>query len=186
MSHSKPTELTVHPRDVRGLFAEPQFDPFLDNPDALLSVAQVPLLADVTPHLGEMKLRILLPSEDVTPQTKTAIERALTRFCSRKIREARVQLIAWRRSAISAMVYSLIFFAISLALSAAVLRASFIPETLRTLASESLIIAGWVIMWQPMDTLLQGWLPIRAEERTFRAIASMRTTVEAAPEGGRV
>jgi hypothetical protein len=33
-------------------------------------------------------------------------------------------------------------------------------------------------MWQPTDTLILGWMPIRKQERTFRAIASMRTTVE--------
>jgi hypothetical protein len=44
------------------------------------------------------------------------------------------------------------------------------------------VIAGWVIMWQPMDTLILGWLPIRQQQRTFRAIGSMRATVEAANE----
>jgi hypothetical protein len=41
-------------------------------------------------------------------------------------------------------------------------------------------------MWQPMDTLIQGWLPIRQQERTFRAIDSMPATVEAAGEERRV
>lgn len=180
MSSSKPAELTIHPRDVRELFSEAEFDPFMDDPDALLSIAQVSHLADLTSRLGEMKLRVLLPPAQVTPQTKMLVDRALARYCSRKIAEARLQMRAWRRSAASSVFIALVFFAVSLALSAAVQRAILIPEALRTLASESLIIAGWVVIWQPMDTLIQGWLPIRAEEQTFRAIASMRTTVEAA------
>jgi hypothetical protein len=51
---------------------------------------------------------------------------------------------------------------------------------------ETLVIAGWVIMWQPMDTLILGWLPIRKRERTFRAIASMHATIETSnPDGAR-
>ena len=150
MSYDKPPDLTVKPRDVRELFAEPHFDPFVDDPDTLTSVAQVPLLSDLTSRLGDMKLRVLLPHEKVTSETRVAIERALARYCARNIRDAQLQLVAWRRTALSALLYGLIFFGISLALSAAVLRATLIPESLRTLAAldASDILLNRFLDWQ--------------------------------------
>ena len=71
----------------------------------------------------------------------------------------------------------LFFFGISLAASTAVGRLLFIPEALRTLAAESLIVAGWVVIWQPLDTLVQGWWPQWEEERTFRALAALPLSV---------
>jgi|HubBroStandDraft_4_1064222.scaffolds.fasta_scaffold375502_2 hypothetical protein len=59
---------------------------------------------------------------------------------------------------------------------------SSIAQIALPLAVETLVIAGWVIMWQPMDTLILGRLPIRQQERTYRTIASMPAIIEAAHE----
>jgi protein-S-isoprenylcysteine O-methyltransferase Ste14 len=72
----------------------------------------------------------------------------------------------------------LAFFGISLAASTAVTQMLWIPDVLRTLASESLIVAGWVVIWQPLDSLVQGWWPQWEEERTFRAIRSLPLRVD--------
>jgi hypothetical protein len=175
-----PAELTIRARELRELFCEREFDPFVDDANTLWSIAQIAQLPDVTSKLGTMRLRILLPSEDVSPQTQACVEQAIARYCSRKIADARLEMAAWRHGAVSTFLWGLSFFAISLLLTAGVQQTDVLPEAMRTLVIETLVIAGWVIMWQPMDTLIQGWLPIRKQERTFRAIGSMHATVEAA------
>ncbi len=177
--HVKPGELTVHARKLGELFSEREFDPFTDDTNALWSIAQIAQLPSLSSNPGGFRLRVLLPSEEVSPQTQTYVERAIARYCSHKIAEAAQQMAAWRRVAIGAFAWGLAFFAVSLLLTAGLEQAAFLPGAIRTLAIETLVIAGWVIMWQPMDTLIQGWLPIREQERAFRAIGSMRATVEA-------
>lgn len=178
MRHHPPTELTIHARELRELFSEPKFDPFVNHVDALQSIAQVAQFPNVTSSFGTMRLRIVLPSREVTPQTQTRVERAIARYCSHKIAEARLQMVEWRHGALSTFLWGLAFFALSLLITAGLQHTDFLPDAIRTLAVETLVIAGWVIMWQPMDTLILGWLPIRQQERTFRAIGSMRTTID--------
>jgi hypothetical protein len=75
------------------------------------------------------------------------------------------------------LLVGIFFFGISLAASGAVGRLAFVPEALRTLAAESLIVAGWVVIWGPLDTLVAGWWPQWEEERTFRALGEVPLTV---------
>jgi len=39
--------------------------------------------------------------------------------------------------------------------------------------STSLVIAGWVAMWRPMEIFLYDWWPIRAEIRLYERLATM-------------
>jgi hypothetical protein len=77
----------------------------------------------------------------------------------------------------STVMLALGFFAVSLLATAGVRQIDFLPEEVQTLAGQTLIIAGWVFMWQPLDDLLHGWWPIRERERIFRAISAMRLVV---------
>lgn len=182
MGNDLQAELTIHAPKLQELFSEREFDPFIGNPDTLASIAQVARFPNLTSSLATMRLRIMLPPEEVSPQTQARVEGAIQRYCSHKLAELRFQMEEWRHEALSTFLWGLGFFAISLLLTAGIERAGLLPDAIRTLAVETLVIAGWVIMWQPMDTLILGWLPIRKQERTFRAIASMRTTIEAANE----
>jgi hypothetical protein len=177
-----PSELTVRARALGELFSEREFDPFVDDADAFGSIAQIARFPNVSSSPGKMRLRILLPSEEVSPQTQARVERAIARYCSHQIAEARLQMAEWRHGAVSTFLCGLAFFALSLLITAGLQHTDFLPDAVRTLAVETLVIAGWVIMWQPMDTLILGWLPIRQQERTFRSIGSMSATVEASNE----
>jgi hypothetical protein len=160
-------EVTVKVSDLRELFRERAFDPFGEETDEIGSIAQMAQLP-----------RVLVPAASLTPQTERQVRHALSRYCAHMIGNARRKLSAMRWVGIKTFLVGLVFFAISLAASAAVNRALFIPAGLRTLASESLIVAGWVVIWQPLDTLVQGWWPQWEEERTFRAIDALALRVE--------
>jgi hypothetical protein len=175
-----PTELTVRAPALRDLFADREFDPFADDAATLQSIPQITRFPNFAANLARMRLRVLLPSEDVSPQTQTQVERAIAHYCSHKLAELHFQMDEWRREALSTFLWGFGFFALSLLITAGIERAGLLPDAIRTLAVETLVIAGWVIMWQPMDTLILGWLPIRKQERAFRAIAAMPTSVEVA------
>jgi hypothetical protein len=44
-------------------------------------------------------------------------------------------------------------------------------------ASESLLIGGWVAMWRPLEVFLYDWWPIRAEARLFDRLSAMTVRV---------
>ena len=45
-------------------------------------------------------------------------------------------------------------------------------------ASESLLIGGWVAMWRPLEIFLYEWWPIRAEARLFDRLSAMTVRVQ--------
>jgi hypothetical protein len=175
---SAPAEVTVKVNDVRELFAEHPFDPFDDDVDAIGSIARMAQLPHLVSKLRNTRLRVLVPAAKITSETEAQVRRALSRYSAYMIGEARRKLAAMRWVGVRTFAVGLVFFGISLAASAGVAKMLVIPEGLRTLASESLIVAGWVVIWQPLDTLVQGWWPQWEEERTFRAIGEVPLRVE--------
>lgn len=175
---NRTTEIDIRVDDPHELFREHQFDPFTDEIDAVGSIAQMAELPHLVSALRTIRVRVLVPREKFTPQTELSVQRAFKRYCEYTIGEARRKLAALRWVGLRTFFVGLVFFAISLAASTAIARMLFIPEALRTLASESLIVAGWVIIWQPLDTLVQGWWPHWEEERTFKALSEVPLRVQ--------
>lgn len=50
-------------------------------------------------------------------------------------------------------------------------------ESYGYLIKESLVIAGWVALWRPLEILLYDWWPIRAEARLQERLAEMDVRV---------
>jgi hypothetical protein len=178
MPSERLNEVRIKVDDVRDLFREHEFDPFSDEVDSIGSIAQLAQLPHLVSQLKTIRLRVLVPSEKLTPQTQLAVRRAFARYCAHTIAESRRKLTALRWVGVRTFLVGVTFFGLSLAASTAVGRLSWLPDALRTLASESLIVAGWVVMWQPLDMLVQGWWPPWEEERTFRAISQVPLLVQ--------
>ena len=51
------------------------------------------------------------------------------------------------------------------------------PSALREVASESLVIFGWVAMWRPLEIFLYDWWPVRRSALEFERLARMHTRV---------
>jgi hypothetical protein len=49
--------------------------------------------------------------------------------------------------------------------------------TFRSIARESLNIAGWVAMWRPMQIYLYDWWPVRRRGRLFQKLSRMHVEV---------
>lgn len=171
------TEVTVRVNDLRDLFREREYDPFTDDVHDVGSIAALAALPHLASRLDDISLRVLVPSDALTPQTEAEVRGALQRYCAHAISQARRKLAAMRWVGIRSFALGLVFFGISLAASSWVHRLVALPESIRTLASESLIVAGWVVIWQPLDTLVQGWWPQWEEQRTFKAIGAIPVRV---------
>jgi hypothetical protein len=175
----RPTEITLAVDDVSDLFREREFNPFTDDANTIRSIAGMAQLPHLVPELSKLTLHVLLPADKITPETQQVLQRAMQRYCAHMIADVRRRLAAMRWVGLRTSLIGVIFFGLSLAAATATQRLAFIPEELRTLASEALIVAGWVLLWQPLDTLVQGWWPQWQEERTFRALGAIPLRVSA-------
>lgn len=53
--------------------------------------------------------------------------------------------------------------------------------TIERIFAESLLIAGWVAMWRPLEIFLYDWWPLRRMRRTYAKLASMDIEVQTGP-----
>jgi hypothetical protein len=49
--------------------------------------------------------------------------------------------------------------------------------TFRSIARESLTIAGWVAMWRPMQIYLYDWWPLRRRGKLYEKLSLMKVEV---------
>lgn len=175
---TRPNEVTIKVNDIRELFSEPRFDPFADDTETIPSITQMAQLPNLVSTLDTVKLRVLVPASSLTASTEMQAQRALERYCRHMTLQTRQRLAAMRWVGLRSFAIGWFLFGLSLAAVAAIAKMHWIPDGVRELASESLIVAGWVVVWQPLDTLVQGWWPQWEEERTFRAIGALPLRVE--------
>jgi hypothetical protein len=120
---------------------------------------------------------IVLPRGTIEPRLDQGIREAVARYCEDGIREAENELKAIRREGVQALVLGAILLAVFLGLSEAVLQSD-LPNSIRTFFGDGLfIVAAWVGMWYPLDTLLYAGRPYRVERSLLRAMQGMDIVV---------
>ena len=120
---------------------------------------------------------IVLPRDRIEPRLEHGIREAVARYCEDGITQAENELKAIRREGVQALVLGAILLAVFLGLSEAVLQSD-LPHSIRTFFGDGLfIVAAWVGMWYPLDTLLYAGRPYRLERTLLRAIQGMEIVV---------
>lgn len=125
--------------------------------------ANAPLVLRV--HLEEK------PLEDPTPLLSEAVHNYF-RYRSEMLAREFHQLMKQARTS---LLIGLSFLAACLVVSRYLL-----PEdgnTLTNFLRESLIIAGWVAMWRPIELYLYDWWPLRRKERLYARLSRMGVEV---------
>jgi hypothetical protein len=79
------------------------------------------------------------------------------------------------------LVLGLILLGCLLTGSAIVSNISSLPGWLGSLVSESLIIAGWVVVWHPVEQLLYEWRPDSLRLRFLEWLRAMDTEIRPEP-----
>jgi len=118
--------------------------------------------------------------EQAAAETSQALLRdAVHDYFGRRAAAKRRDLRELFRTGHISLVIGLGFLATAIAL-AQVLGRVISHEGYAWLASESLIIGGWVAPWRPMEIFLYDWWPIRADVRLFDRLAAMPVSLRAA------
>ncbi len=127
-----------------------------------------------------LSLVIVLPQAKATPEVEQGIREAITRYCDAGIAREQTLLTAIRREGWRALMSGAILLAVGLALSEAVLRSG-LPKEIRSFLGDGLfVVAAWVGMWYPLDTLIYTGRPHHLERRVLRALREMEIVVRPA------
>lgn len=120
-----------------------------------------------------LKLIVRHPSE----VSDDAIRTAIRGYCEAVIVDRRLELRRIQRVGRNALLLGLGFLAACMALSTAASAASFLPEFIRRLFGEGLVIAGWVGLWRPIEVMLFDTRPPQHDIRLHQAVAAAEIEV---------
>jgi hypothetical protein len=141
---------------------------------------------EIRSELGARSLRapvrliIAVPPQAATPDVEQSIRAALTRYCDMGIRQVDNEIKAIHRDGTRALLVGAAVLAVFLALSELVLQSA-VPTGIREFLGNGLfIVAAWVGVWYPVDTLLYAARPCRDNKRVLQAIRDATVVVVSA------
>ena len=173
--HSKVHHIELNLREVSQLFNTMDPSPFhekdLDHEAEEFIVSWAREFPLDEPVALVLHLGALPPEQEPQPMIEQAIHHYFAYRVELNRREFRHLMQDGRRSLLT----GLIFLAVCLTLSKLVLGEG--VGTFSTLGRESLLIAGWVAMWRPMEIYLYDWWPLRRRERILKKLSQMAVEV---------
>ena len=124
------------------------------------------------PAAASLALLVYLDRPAGVPEEAAILRDAIHEYFSERAIASRRRLRQLFRVGRRSLLIGIIFLAVSLLLGDAidsVLGGSHLGQVLR----ESLLVAGWVAMWRPMEVFLYDWWPIRFEAMLFDRLSVM-------------
>lgn len=175
MAELQPIIITLD--QVEDLFAAASFSPLKGYFEPRSGMEQV---------LDQVAARRLRPAEPLhlkltirqsTDVSDDTIRTAIRGYCEAVVVDRRLDLQRIRRHGRNALLLGLGFLAACMALSTAANAAMFLPEFVRRLFGEGLVIAGWVGLWRPIEVMLFDTRPPEHDIRLHQAIAAAEIDV---------
>ena len=110
---------------------------------------------------------------DQNPQP--VIEQGVHHYFAYRARMNRMEFRRLLKDGRQSLLIGIIFLAVCLTASQAI--GGNESGTFRSIARESLTIAGWVAMWRPMQIYLYDWWPLRRLGRLYQKLSRMKVEV---------
>jgi hypothetical protein len=162
--------LDLHIASQRQLFNSMDPAPFRErdlDPEVSLYIREWAEELSLTAPLG---IRVTLTDEPATTAAETALRDALHDNFARSAAEHRRNLRKLFRDGRISLVIGIGFLAIAILIAEAVAsRMSDGPYA--KLVQESVVIGGWVALWQPINIFLYDWWPIRRLVKLYDRLA---------------
>jgi hypothetical protein len=135
------------------------------------------MLAD-RPEAASMLIRG--PWESAT--TAADLQARLRAWCDARILRSTQQIRLTRRMGLRTLVWSLLMLGLALTLSWGLQAEAVLgpPGPLRMVLAEALVIAGWVMMWRPVELLFCEPMTPAYERRLLRTLRDLPMSVERA------
>ncbi len=107
------------------------------------------------------RLAITLPEASAQTVSEDQIREAVAAYCDHQVALAAIAVRLQGKERRRVWKVGLLFLALFLGLSLLVASMGWLPEPLRTVLQGSLVIAGWVGLWRPLELTLYEWWPER-------------------------
>lgn len=175
-------EIPLQLQSIKSFFQAPEIDPFTGEDNVVSGIEQVMDTMKIHRNWKSTTFRIVItvppdaPDLDLAPQ----LPRALATYCAKRMQYARRKRTETRLEGRQALRIGIVFLAICLAASATVERLLADRVLIGNLLAESLMIAGWVGLWRPMELLLNGWWPFASDVDIYEKIRNTAIEVRRA------
>jgi len=188
-ANSNARQMQLALADMAYLFQPPALDPWAGSHieqsgiDAILHR----LKREKLPGDRAMELTITVPPSQATPANARTLRDILAAHADARIDQQQDDLVLLNREIRQGLKVGGLFLASCLILAALVDQMAFLPDLLQFLLGESLIIAGWVGLWHPMELILYGWWPHRFRKDLLAYVkAAEIRLVPASPANGTI
>jgi hypothetical protein len=168
--------IEVHVAELKQIFNSLDPTPFRERDIDPRAEEFIAGWARETPGDKPLGLLIHVDKEDAPADHIAVVRDAIQDYFAARAEVTRRQLRLLFRRGRTSLVIGLVFLAASIALG------NVAEDVLRntrfgSIASESLLIGGWVAMWRPLEVFLYDWWPVLAEARLFDRLSEMTVRV---------
>jgi hypothetical protein len=172
MTEGAPQQLKLYVGELRQLFDSLDPAPFRERDIDPQAAEYIIDSAREAPAGAPLTLQVQLGREPVTEAAASMLREAVREYFGQRAAAKRRQLRQLFRTGRLSLAIGVVFLAGAVAL-AQWLGGLISHEGYAWLASESLIIGGWVALWRPMEIFLYDWWPLRADVRLFERLSAM-------------
>jgi hypothetical protein len=123
-----------------------------------------------------LTLLVHLDRGGIPPDANSMVTDAVHLFYCHRAELTRQRLHQLFRTGRTSLMIGLVFLAVCIVVGDWIGRRSTEVE-LGEIASQSLLIGGWVAMWRPLEIFLYDWWPIRQEARIYDRLSQMKVQI---------
>ena len=177
MKNKKVYQTTLRLHDINHLFDEPNISPFSDYYQPYSFKTGMDYIVDELyshPSAEEIKLTVLLPAEQITPDLEAKTLKAVRKYSEAWAQNARQGQDIARYKGLRTLRVGILAFLVLNGL--ALWFGSYANFGIRLL-SGGLLIGGWVLLWWPLDALAFGVWENRLEESAYKALKNVQLTI---------
>jgi hypothetical protein len=162
------------------LFNGPAIDPFAGSHDGHSGMDHLQLAlkrhwSRDTPDVHA--LRLIVPAAEATAGRLADTRQAIAGWCDAQVGVTRNLLSVMAKERRRAWQVGGLFFALCFAIAAALETHAAIAGKWGTLLSETIIIAGWVGVWHPLDLTLYAWWPHRFRLQMLEKVRQLEVSL---------
>lgn len=128
------------------------------------------------PSTAPLKIRIFVPESERAATCSVDLPRAIHNYFSYRLWVMQHRLRDLMRRGRDALLVAIAFLALTFAIREVIF--TFTTGTVAHLLAESLQIAGWVALWQPIQIFLYDWQPVRRIMAVYRRLTEIVVEVQ--------
>ncbi len=163
-------ELELQLYSIAELFRASELDPFKQIVDDRSGMEQILDELKANPSSLDVRVVLAVPADQFSDTTEAECRAAVVKYCEARARQLGRELAALQRRGIRALQIGLVFWGICLLLSILFFGMERLPDFVSHFFGEGFLIAGWVALWIPTETLLFERWEVKRERKYYERL----------------